>query len=408
MNGFWLMVKHEYLKKVRARGFLIATLAVPLVMVLIMGVVVLINVNGGSARAIGFVDPAGWIDLSAAPSEAERYTQLIAYPDLATAQQGLQSETVRAVYVIATDYPESGSLEIYLGASEPNQTMRAEFDQLLRGSLIKHLPGSPAAQSIFSPQLTILSLDGGREFNENSFINFILPFVAGFAFVFVVIMTAGTLLHVVAEEKESRTIEILITTIRPEQLIGGKAVGLMAVCLTQITIWFLAAAVALAIGAQFFEPLREARMPWEMLATLFVFFVPSYALVAALMAAIGGAAGEMRQGQQVAGLVNMLFLLPLFLSSMLVMEPNGPVALFFTFFPPTAFAAVALRWAFISIPTWQLVVSWVLLTTCALLSMLAAARVFRLGMLMYGKGLSLRAAVNSITAGRAARRNADA
>ena len=131
-----------------------------------------------------------------------------------------------------------------------------------------------------------------------------------------------------------------------------------------------------------------------------LFFLPSYALVAGLMTAIGGAVTEVRQGQQVAGIVNMLFVAPLFVLPVLMAAPNSPLSIGLTLFPTTAFVTVALRWSFSAVPLWQLVASWGILFLTALGSLWASARIFRAGMLRYGQPLSLRAALATLGMGR--------
>jgi ABC-2 type transport system permease protein len=130
-----------------------------------------------------------------------------------------------------------------------------------------------------------------------------------------------------------------------------------------------------------------------------LFFLPSYALISAVMVAIGGAVTELQQGQQVAGILNLFFMLPLFLTMILFQDPGHPVVVAMTLFPTTAFMTVSLRWGLGTVPLWQLGVSWVLLVATAVFMVWAAARVFRAGMLRYGQPLTLKAAVAVIRAG---------
>jgi ABC-2 type transport system permease protein len=189
--------------------------------------------------------------------------------------------------------------------------------------------------------------------------------------------------------------EILVTSLSPEQLIGGKAAGLMAVSLTQLGIWLLAIAIGLVVGAQFLEPLRTIRIPWAFALVAGLYFLPAYALIAAMMTAIGGAATEMRQGQQIAAVLNLLFILPMLLAGLVFIDPDSPVLVFFTLFPTTSFTTVMLRWVAGAIPAWQLAASWLLLVVSAWLGAWAAARIFRAGMLRYGQSLDLLAALSA-------------
>ncbi len=115
------------------------------------------------------------------------------------------------------------------------------------------------------------------------------------------------------------------------------------------------------------------------------------------MVAIGSAVGELQQGQQLAGIVNLIFMLPILLSAVLIQDPAGPLAVFLTLFPTSSFLTVALRWGLGTIPVWQMVVGWVLLVATTLLMFWVAARIFRAGMLRYGQPLSLKSALSAIS-----------
>jgi ABC-2 type transport system permease protein len=182
-------------------------------------------------------------------------------------------------------------------------------------------------------------------------------------------------------------------------LIGGKALGLMAVALTQIGILVITIAVSLIVGAQFVEEFRAISIPWSMFLTLLVFFVPTYALIAGMMIAVGSMVTETRQGQQIAGALSMLFTLPLFFFAVFISAPNSPLATILTLFPTTSFLTVALRWGMTTIPLWEMIVGWVLVTISAIFMVWAASRIFRLGMLRYGQRLDLKSVLHAVRTG---------
>lgn len=227
--------------------------------------------------------------------------------------------------------------------------------------------------------------------NSENWTAFALPFVASFFFVIAVMASGGYLLQAVTTEKENRTMELLITSLTPEQLVSGKAVGLMAVSLTQIGIWALAIVVGLIVGAQYLAPLRQAHVPWGMLGIAVLYFLPSYALVAGIMITIGSAVTETQQGQQIAGLINLLFFAPVFFLVLVIANPDNPLLVFLSLFPTTAFLTITMRWSLAVVPLWQMILSWVLLVASAAGSLWASARVLRAGMLRYGQRLELRA-----------------
>jgi len=179
-------------------------------------------------------------------------------------------------------------------------------------------------------------------------------------------------------------------------LIGGKTAGLLAASLTQLSIYVVAAVIGLKVAAPYIPELQQATVPWDYLGIMALFFFPSYALVAAIMVAIGGAVGELQQGQQVAGILNLFFMLPIFLLPVIFQDPSHPIVVAFSIFPTTSFLTISLRWGLGTVPLWQIGVGWVLLVATAVLTVWAAARVFRAGMLRYGQPLSVRAAVAAL------------
>jgi ABC-2 type transport system permease protein len=114
------------------------------------------------------------------------------------------------------------------------------------------------------------------------------------------------------------------------------------------------------------------------------------------MIAIGGAVSESQQGQQVAGILNLLFMVPLFLLPLFFANPGHPAIVAMTLFPTTSFLTVSMRWGLGTIPVWQLGVSWVLLVMTTFLMLWIAVRIFRAGMLRYGQNMTLRGAVASL------------
>jgi ABC-2 type transport system permease protein len=190
--------------------------------------------------------------------------------------------------------------------------------------------------------------------------------------------------------------EVMVTSVTPGQLIGGKTVGLLAAALTQLAIYAVAAVVGLKVAAPYVPELQQAAVPWDYLAVMLLFFFPAYALIASVMVAIGAAVTEVQQGQQIAGILNLLFMSPIFLLPMLFSNPGHPVLVFLTLLPVTSFVTVSLRWGLGTVPLWQIGLGWILLVATAGFAMWVAARVFRAGMLRYGQPLTLKSAVAAL------------
>jgi ABC-2 type transport system permease protein len=398
MGKGWLVAKHEYFKRVGKRSFLVSTLAIPLLIIVVMGIGIFTAVTSGSQEPVGYIDNAGILDPQVRPRLEGRAgeIELVPFPDEALARQSLQQRQIQAYYVLPPEYLETRQVELYFWEEAPGGSVSTAFEAFIRANMASDLAEETRQRLVEGSSITVRSLDGRLEIGEDSFINFIFPFAAGFLFIFTVMSSAGYLLQVVTDEKENRTIEIMVTSMEPEQLIGGKAVGLMGVGLTQMLVWVLTIAIGLFIGGQFIPELQNFRMPWNFFLVVALFFLPAYALIAGFMTAIGGSVSEARHGQQIAGIFNLLFMLPFFFTALVIGNPDSPILVAMTLFPTTAFVTIALRWGMSIVPLWQLISRWVLLTLSAGLMIWASARIFRRGMLRYGQSLDLRGAWDAV------------
>jgi ABC-2 type transport system permease protein len=398
MYKLWLVAKHEYLRMVRRRSFLIGTLAVPVLMAVVIGISIAFSIGTRDDRPLGYVDLARVLDAGARPSSEGivRWVEMRAFADEASARAALEDGEIQAFYVLPADYRQEGKLALYYWDDPPSDVVREQFDDHLRANLVADLPQDIQRRAMDGMSLTVRSADGSREFSGKNFMAIVLPFGAGFFFMIAVMSSSGYLLQAVTTEKENRTMELMITSIRPGQLVAGKAVGLMAVSLTQLAVWSLAVSVGLVVGAQALEPLRAARVPWAALGIAVLYFFPAYALVAGTMIAIGSAVTETRQGQQIASILNLTFNAPFFFVALILANPNSPFMVALTLFPTTAFLTVVMRWSLAVVPLWQMALSWVLLVASAAFSIWASARVLRVGMLRYGQRLDLRGIVRAV------------
>jgi len=402
MPKLWIIAKHEYLKITRKRSFVLGTLAMPLFFVAIMAFAVILVIAGEDQRPIGYVDHAGLlITVTQLPLEKNgpQPVELLTFPDEAQAQAALDARQIQAFYVLSADYLTSHKAQLIYWDKAPSGSAQRRFDNLVRANLVAALPKEVAQRAQSGVDLTARSADGQQEVSGESIINIFIPFFIGLFFSIVVLSSGTYMLEAVADEKENRTIEVMTTSLTPGQLIGGKATGLMAVALTQIGILAFTIFVAILVGAQFIEALQALRVPWSMFLTLALFFLPTFVLIAGMMITIGSMVTETRQGQQIAGALNMLFMLPFFFIVVFFSAPNSTLATILTIFPTTSFLTIALRWSMTTIPMWELILAWILVTGSAAAMIWVASRVFHMGMLSYGQRLDVKTVVRALRTG---------
>lgn len=390
MRNIWLVFWHEYARQVLRKRFLLVLLSLPLIIVLSGGVGVLAVVVMMNNDPIGYVDHSGLLTNPAAPAQtAERRVDMIAFADDASAQQALEEGQIQGYYVVAKDYLQTG--EVVLVAEEPvGENAQDDFVDFLKVNLVKGLDPAVAERLMDGSKIEVRALeDLTRKAGENDWVNLVIPLVMGIFLMLAVNTSGGYLLQAVVEEKENRTMEIVITSISPEQLMAGKILGNLSVGLTQLLVWF-AVPVGVFLGVRPFVPfLRDINLGgsyvWLSLAALPAAFV----LVAALMATVGATATEAREAQQMAGLFTIPLFVPYWLITPLIESPNSLLAVGLSLFPLTAPVTLAARAAFTVLPVWQIVVSLGLLYATAFGALWLAGRAFRLGMLQYGKRLKL-------------------
>jgi ABC-2 type transport system permease protein len=374
------------------------TIAIPLGMAALIALGILVEGMGADNRPIGYVDYSGTLDpgLLASLPDDNSHTQIRSFADEEPALAALEGEEIQALFVLPAEYPQTLHSDLYYLEDPPGGDAWGDFDDFVRINLLASLTEEMQELLLEGPDITVYDLASNREFSEASIINVVMPFVVTFFFIFATMSGAGYMLGVVAGEKENRTIEVMVTSVTPVQLIGGKAAGLLAASLTQLAIYVVAAVVGLIVAAQYVPEIQQLEVPWLYLGIMALFFLPTYALISAVMIAVGAAVTDLQQGQQFAGLLNLFFMLPLFLLVLLFKDPGGPLMVFFTLFPTTSFMTISLRWGLGTVPLWQIGVAWVLLVATTVFMIWAAARVFRAGMLRYGQPLNFKSAVAAI------------
>jgi ABC-2 type transport system permease protein len=401
MFNTWLVAKHEFIRVVARRGFVLATLAIPLGLALIIGMTILAVSLSQNNYPIGYVDRAGILDLdrrSMLPDPDGRLV-ILSFPDEASARAALEAHEIQALFVFPPDYPANLTLDLYYLEEPPRSSLWREFDDFVRANLAAGLPDDVRGRLLEGNQVTVTDVTSNRTYGEEEAAGTILPLIVMFLFFFVSMASSGYLLQVVTEEKENRTMEVMVTSVTPEQLITGKAVGLLGSSLAQIIIYLGAGVLGVIVARPYVEFLEFLRFPLSYVVVFTLFFIASFALLAGIMIAIGAMVTEFQQGQQAAGLLNLLFVIPFFIIPVILEQADSPVALILTYFPTTSMLTVALRWTLGSIPVWQVASSWVLLAASAALMIWAASRIFRVGMLRYGQQLTLKSALAAVRLG---------
>jgi ABC-2 type transport system permease protein len=213
-----------------------------------------------------------------------------------------------------------------------------------------------------------------------------IPFIFGLLLALSLQASTVYLVQGLGDEKESRLIEVLLSSVSPRQLLTGKVLGLGMAGLVQVAIWLASLPLLLSLASStiggFFVTIQ---LPANFVVLGIVYFILGYSLFAALSAGVGAISPSVREGQQLSMIYAMLVYVPLWLASFLFIFPDSPIWTALTIFPVTAPIEVMLRLGVAGIPTWELVTSLAVMVLSIILVMFLAVRAFRVYLLMYGK-----------------------
>jgi ABC-2 type transport system permease protein len=393
MNRVWRVALYEYQRNVFKKSFLLTLLSIPLMVAFSVGVGFFMVSLENNDLPVGYLDQAGVFEnpIPAPVSGGDEPVDFISYQTEEEALASLEAKEIQAFYILPTDYFETRRIEIVY-TKKPADNANRQWWDFLQINLLSDQPTEIAYRSAAGAEVTVRSLDGKRVIADSgpAFGNF-MPIFITMAFLALILMSSGFLMGAVAEEKENRTMEIMVTSISPLQMIGGKLLGIVGIGLTLLVSWTLIVILGIyaarLMGIAWFQNLG---MNWSVVLASIAIAAPAYVLVSALMITIGTMVTSTQEGQSFSSVFIILHLVPLYLGFAFVNEPDSSLAATLTILPFTSLMATAMRNLVYSVPIWQVVVSVCVQTLSAAGAIWLASRAFRLGMLRYGQRLSWR------------------
>ena len=404
MNKIWAVARHELITNLKRPSFIIATIAVPLVGALALGIGALFGGQvgeyfegyfTGQGKVVAYVDYSG-LFTPPLPAYADTY---IPYESEEAAKAALLAGEISSYMVIPADYLQTGRITAYSKSSSffssaisvSEENVQAFFaDHLLAGQVDPML----RARVVDPVKLTPVALDEqGNPTTSGpwAFVStFVVPYVFAILLMIIIFTSSGFLLQGVGEEKENRVIEILLSSMSTTQLLAGKIIGLGALGLTQILVWLGAGFALMSGAATLFALAGLLTISITPVILGLVYFLLGYLLYATMMASAGALGSTAREGQQIAGIFSFMSALPFMFANFLIMEPNSLLAKILSFFPLTAPITMMIRSALTAIPAWEVALSIVVLILAIAGALWTGGKLFRLGLLMYGKRPSVR------------------
>jgi ABC-2 type transport system permease protein len=216
---------------------------------------------------------------------------------------------------------------------------------------------------------------------------FAVPYAFSMLLLMSIFTGTGYLVYGLVEEKENRLMEVLLSSASHEEILRGKLIGLGAAGLTQIGVWALFGGVPAAIVLAL-SPSAPHISPVTALIALMLFAL-GFALYGTIMAGVGSLGTSWRESQQATAMITFLAVIPLMMMPVFMADPNGTVARVLSWFPLTSPIAMMLRVGMTAVPAWDLALGIALVAVGVWLAQKMSAKLFRLGLLMYGKAPSL-------------------
>ncbi|MCY3945865.1 MAG: ABC transporter permease [Anaerolineaceae bacterium] len=402
----WQVFRFEMRRNLRRRTWQLTAIAVPLLALLVLEGTQRLNsesalpgLNLPGITAPGIIAPGsgqrGLVDETGLFPGAD---DLQLFADEAAASQALERGDIGSWYHIPGDYLERGVVYQVMPALNLGELSRGAIRRHILTSLADELDSSLLARLERPLQLNVIREQGagpsrgpgsGGARDELALL-VIYPFVM--ALMFSLFMTSGYLLQGVIEEKETRVIEILLSTLRPGQLFAGKVLAYGTLGLMQLLFWLAGILLvlqrlplqgALAALAQYVLP--EGALP-----LMLVYFLLAYLLFASAYGILGALSASMREGPQYAVIFTLPAVVPLWVSTAFIEAPDSPLVLALSLFPLTAPLAMLQRVLISDVPAWQIALSILLLLLSSAALMWLAGRLFRVQTLLAGRMPRLR------------------
>ncbi len=396
LHNIWLIARREYLERIRTKAFLVATILIPVLMGgLGFGSAYLGSRTKSSAHiAILTSDAPFAADLKhELESGSDSRMSVDTSPNSPTLRQQLNAELKSGkshlagyLQIIPPTSPDARPQFLYKPRSasdiSTNSALRVAIKNVLtRERLAGHGIAAAEIEGLMAPVEIDTSESG------DTTVAFFAAYVLFFLMYMVIMLYGMNTARSIIEEKSSRIFEVLLATIRPDEMLAGKILGVGSVGLTQIGVWMIAAAL---IGTFFGSTIPGAAPGHAIITAGQIFFFVAYFLFGFLLySSIAAALGAMTNSEQELQQLNMFLVLPLAFSMLMlfsiIKDPDSTLSRIVSLIPFCSPLLMNFRVSIGNPQPWELILSFVLMTVTILAILWIASRIYRVGILMYGK-----------------------
>ncbi|MCB9233671.1 MAG: ABC transporter permease [Bacteroidia bacterium] len=409
MHKVWTIIEREYLTRVKSKAFILSTLLMPVLLGALVLIPILSATHVGEQKLTVYV-----LDQTEGIGEELKSGDGITFLPALYDEQ-IQKDSLKpgeALLIIPKIFENlSGRNTAPLAANEKLSLglKRSLTDRLKEGTRrfrMKRLGISREDFELLNVGAEIDETTVGAEEQLSAEVASMVGYVMSMLIYFMLVFYGMFVMRGVIEEKANRIVEVMASSVKPFQLMMGKVIGIGAAGLTQFIAWILlflgiSTAVSLIFGGggasvsgadmaqarDQVEMIQQALQAFNLkMILLFLFyFLGGYLLYGSLFAAVGSAVDQETDAQQFTWPVVMPLIIPMLVLANIIQNPNGPLSVFMSHFPLFSSNVMMIRYTATDVPAWELAVSMLLLIGGFLGATWVAARVYRVGILMYGK-----------------------
>lgn len=423
MNKILIIIQREFLKRVRTKGFIILTITMPFIMAALVFVPLwLSSIENDEQQKVAVIDPTG---VYAKALKASKSFAFSAQPVI-TEKMRSEDSPYDAVVAISGDLVKNnGKVTIYSHKEIPGNMLdyiQSKLNETVQKQKLEAtgIAGLDKIIDDVQRDVNMKTVKWSKEGDEQASSTYVAIIVGGIftLLIYIFVITyGGMVMQSVIEEKTNRIMELLVSSVKPFQLMMGKIIGVMLVGIAQMALWGVILSIIMTVASVGFgisqapsiaagQPMPSPTMnmsqdtqelltaivnlPYAEIGLMFIImFVGGYLLYSSFFAATGASINEQEDANQFVVPITMITLFGLYAAMYSIENTDGPLAFWASLFPLTSPIVMMIRIPF-GVPLWQELLSIALLYASAFLMIWIGGKIYRVGILMYGKKPSIK------------------
>ncbi len=423
MNKILIIIQREFLKRVRTKGFIILTITMPFIMAALVFVPLwLSSIENDEQQKVAVIDPTG---VYAKALKASKSFAFSAQPVI-TEKMRSEDSPYDAVVAISGDLVKNnGKVTIYSHKEIPGNMLdyiQSKLNETVQKQKLEAtgIAGLDKIIDDVQRDVNMKTVKWSKEGDEQASSTYVAIIVGGIftLLIYIFVITyGGMVMQSVMEEKTNRIMELLVSSVKPFQLMMGKIIGVMLVGIAQMALWGVILSIIMTVASVGFgvsqaqsiaagQPMPSPTMnmsqdtqelltaivnlPYAEIGLMFIImFVGGYLLYSSFFAATGASINEQEDANQFVVPITMITLFGLYAAMYSIENTDGPLAFWASLFPLTSPIVMMIRIPF-GVPLWQELLSIALLYASAFLMIWIGGKIYRVGILMYGKKPSIK------------------